>query len=67
MTAPTMTTEATTAVRSRATAAWVLRRAMIGIAILCVAVGGSAWLLHASIDPSAEAAPDSAIAAPRQG
>jgi hypothetical protein len=33
------------------TLAWVLKRSMIGIAILLVAMGGLAWLTYASIDP----------------
>jgi len=33
------------------TLGWVLRRSLIGIAILMVAMGGLAWLTYASIDP----------------
>ncbi len=33
---------------------WFLKRAIIGIAILVVSIGGMAWLTHASIDPSQE-------------
>lgn len=34
------------------TLAWVLKRALVGIAILLVAMGGLAWLTYASIDPA---------------
>ena len=33
------------------TLGWVLKRSMIGIAILLVAMGGLGWLTYASIDP----------------
>lgn len=33
---------------------WFLRRSLIGIAILLVAMGGLAWLTYASIDPDPE-------------
>lgn len=33
---------------------WFFKRALIGIAILMVAMGGLAWLTHASIDPDEE-------------
>jgi hypothetical protein len=33
------------------TLGWVLKRSLIGIAILMVAMGGLAWLTYASIDP----------------
>ena len=39
--------------------AWVVRRAAIGIIVLVGFVAGGAWLLHASIDPSADAASQS--------
>lgn len=39
---------------SRITFGWFLKRAIIGIAILVVSIGGMAWLTHASIDPSQE-------------
>lgn len=42
------------------TAAWFLKRALVGIAILMVAMGGLAWLTYASIDPDA----DTAVGAP---
>ena len=44
-----------TAMQGRSLTHWALRRALIGLVIFLVAVGGSAWLLHASIDPTAEA------------
>jgi hypothetical protein len=34
------------------TLAWVLKRSLVGIAILLVAMGGLAWLTYASIDPA---------------
>lgn len=34
---------------------WALRRALLGILILTVCVGGAAWLLYNSIDPAQEA------------
>jgi hypothetical protein len=33
------------------TLGWFLKRTLIGIAILMVAMGGLAWLTYASIDP----------------
>lgn len=33
---------------------WFLKRSLIGIAILMVAMGGLAWLTHASIDPDGD-------------
>jgi hypothetical protein len=33
------------------TLGWFLKRSLIGIAILMVAMGGLAWLTYASIDP----------------
>lgn len=33
---------------------WFLKRSLIGIAILMVAMGGLAWLTYASIDPDAD-------------
>lgn len=35
--------------------AWVIRRALIGIALIAVFAIGSALLLHSGIDPAAEA------------
>jgi len=37
------------------TLGWFLKRSLIGIAILMVAMGGLAWLTYASIDPSIDA------------
>lgn len=34
---------------------WALRRALLGLAILAVSIGGAAWLLYAAIDPDVEA------------
>lgn len=39
---------------NRSLTAWVIRRALLGLFILTVTIGGSAWLLHASIEPTAE-------------
>lgn len=35
-------------------AGWAVRRALLGLLILTLTIGGSAWLLHASIEPTAE-------------
>lgn len=39
------------------TVGWFVRRTFIGFAILFVSVGGMAWLMHASIDPTVETEP----------
>ncbi|MBN8911072.1 MAG: hypothetical protein J0H65_03245 [Rhizobiales bacterium] len=46
------------------TLGWFLKRSLIGIAILLIAMGGLAWLTYASIDPAldGETAPQSAKA-----
>lgn len=36
------------------TLGWFLKRSIIGIAILLVAMGGLAWLTYASIDPDVD-------------
>ena len=36
------------------TLGWALKRALLGIVILVVAMGGVAWLTYASIDPDLE-------------
>lgn len=36
------------------TLGWFLKRSLIGIAILLIAMGGLAWLTYASIDPHAD-------------
>lgn len=36
-------------------AIWFLKRAIMAVVILSVSIGGIAWLLHASIDPTLEA------------
>lgn len=36
------------------TLGWFLKRSLIGIAILLVAMGGLAWLTYASIDPDTD-------------
>lgn len=46
------------------TLGWFLKRTVIGIAILMVAMGGLAWLTHASIDPEQEASMTSPAEAP---
>jgi hypothetical protein len=38
----------------RVTLGWFLKRSLIGIAILLVAMGGLAWLTYASIDPDGD-------------
>lgn len=58
--------EAVTFLGGRSVTAWALRRTMIGLTILTVVVAGSAWLLHASIDPAVEN-PGMASAQSRQG
>ncbi|PPD31189.1 MAG: hypothetical protein CTY20_00080 [Hyphomicrobium sp.] len=54
MTTTTPATEINLGLRHRSPAAWVVRQAIVGIAILAVVVSASAWLLHSSIDPAAE-------------
>ncbi|WP_439541063.1 hypothetical protein [Hyphomicrobium sp.] len=44
------------------TLGWFLRRSLLGIAILLVAMGGLAWLTYASIDPTLDAEAASAPA-----
>lgn len=44
------------------TLGWVLKRSIIGIAILLVAMGGLAWLTYASIDPDLDGEPSPATA-----
>lgn len=36
------------------TLGWFLKRSLIGLAILMIAMGGLAWLTYASIDPVAD-------------
>lgn len=49
---------------NRLTLGWALRRALLGIAILFVFVGGLAWLLHTTIEPTAEASSPGSPATP---
>lgn len=35
--------------------AWFAKRAALAVVILCLSIGGLAWLLHTSIDPTVEA------------
>lgn len=42
-------------VNGRSPWSWALRRALAGVAILAVSIGGAAWLLYATIDQDAEA------------
>jgi hypothetical protein len=37
------------------TLGWFLKRSLLGLAILLVAMGGLAWLTYASIDPALDA------------
>ncbi len=41
--------------RSDIGVAWFVRRAIAAVVIWCVSIGGVAWLLHASIDPTLDA------------
>lgn len=34
---------------------WFLKRTVAAVIILCVSIGGVAWLMHASIDPALDA------------
>lgn len=47
---------ASTSVQPKFGARWLLKRLMIAILVLTIGVGGLAWLMHASIDPVADAA-----------
>lgn len=40
-------------IQSRFTAAWFLKRLLLGVLILVVSLGGLAWLTHAAIDEGA--------------
>ncbi len=39
------------------TLGWFLKRSLIGLVILAVAMGGLAWLTYASIDPDLDGVP----------
>lgn len=54
MTTTTPATEINLGLRHRSPAAWAIRQAIVGIAILAVVVSAGAWLLHSSIDPAAD-------------
>lgn len=41
-------------------AGWVLKRALLGFAILFVTMGAMAWLTYASIDPDLDSRPSGA-------
>ena len=43
-----------TSLPSGSVTVWAIRRALLGLLILTITIGGSAWLLHASIEPVAE-------------
>lgn len=49
------------------TLGWFLKRSIIGIAILVVAMGGLAWLTYASIDPNGDGLPAPAAAKEQVG
>ncbi len=49
--------------RQPSIAVWALRRALLGLVIMTTIVALSAWLLHASIDPVADAQAQQADAA----
>jgi len=40
--------------KRRSIAVWVLRQTALGLLIMSLVMGTTAWLLHASIDPAAE-------------
>ncbi|HRN89504.1 hypothetical protein [Hyphomicrobium sp.] len=42
------------------TLGWFLKRTLVGIAILMVAMGSLAWLTYASIDPALDTSPATA-------
>lgn len=42
------------------TLGWFLKRTLVGIAILLVAMGSLAWLTYASIEPDQDVAPTAA-------
>ncbi len=44
-----------TALRSDIGIAWFIKRTIMAVLILCVSIGGVAWLLHASIKPTLNA------------
>ncbi len=44
------------------TLGWALKRALLGIAILILAMGSVAWLTYASIDPNLEGGDQPAVA-----
>jgi hypothetical protein len=43
---------------------WVMKRALLGIAILVLSMGSVAWLTYASIDPNLDNVPSEAAKAP---
>jgi hypothetical protein len=43
------------------TLGWALKRALLGIAILAVAMGSVAWLTYASIDPALDDRADAPV------
>lgn len=47
-------------VNGRSPWVWALHRALMGIAILAISIGGAAWLLYAAIDPDVEASGEAA-------
>jgi hypothetical protein len=46
------------------TLGWVMKRALLGIAILFISMGSVAWLTYASIDPDLDNTPSDAAKAP---
>lgn len=54
MTATTPLARAAGKSGNRSVAAWAVRQTLLGLLILVVVIGGSAWLLHASIEPTAD-------------
>jgi hypothetical protein len=47
-----------------ATLGWALRRTLLCLSILAIAISAMAWLTHASIDPRLEHAADDNVARP---
>lgn len=54
MTSTTPVASSADRARKKSVAAWALRQTIVGFLILGVTIGGTAWLLHASIDPAVE-------------
>lgn len=64
MSTPTLGADAAGSKGHSVTLAWALKRTLMGMVIFAVVIGGAAWLLHTSIDPSLDADASSLIAKP---